>query len=373
MAALAVGTAVAGPEPAQAAPGQRAIGQTAPGQPAPGPAASAQGTDRPYAPTLSWQLTPTGSEARLRGVAPVSDRVAWASGSLGTVLRTVDGGATWQQVGPPGTEELQFRDIEAFDAQRAVVLAIGEGASSRVYVTGDGGATWTLGFQGSDPRTFLDCVDFFDRRRGLVVGDPVDGRWQILSTRDGGRSWALLPAEQSPEALPGEFGFAASGQCLSVQGGRYAWIGTGGAAQARVLRSRDAGRSWEAVATPVRSGPSAGIFSVAFRDPRRGLAIGGDFAVPEDAPDALALSRDGGRSWRAATGPGEYRSGSAWVPRLRDTAVAVGPTGSDVSTDGGRSWTEFDGGSFDTVECARRACWAAGEAGRVARLEVRRR
>ncbi|HEX2355352.1 MAG TPA: oxidoreductase, partial [Micromonosporaceae bacterium] len=75
----------------------------------------------------SWELTPTGVAARLRGLAPVSDRVVWASGSVGTVLRTVDGGATWAQVGPPGTSDLQFRDIEAFDASHAVILSIGEG------------------------------------------------------------------------------------------------------------------------------------------------------------------------------------------------------------------------------------------------------
>src|SRR5207244_2262072 len=72
------------------------------------------------APGYAWHETPTGSAARLRGVSAVSAEVAWTSGSLGTVLRTVDAGTTWQQVSPPGTETLQFRDIEAFDADHAV-------------------------------------------------------------------------------------------------------------------------------------------------------------------------------------------------------------------------------------------------------------
>src|SRR5690242_1843866 len=41
---------------------------------------------------LAWQPSTTGSDARLRGLSAVSRHVAWASGSQGTILRTVDGG-----------------------------------------------------------------------------------------------------------------------------------------------------------------------------------------------------------------------------------------------------------------------------------------
>src|SRR3954454_2310959 len=89
--------------------------------------------------TPSWSLSTTGVTARFRGLAPVSARVAWAAGSAGTILRTVDGGRSWQSVGPAGVSELQFRDIEAFDAWTAVALTIGEGTASRLYRTTDGG------------------------------------------------------------------------------------------------------------------------------------------------------------------------------------------------------------------------------------------
>lgn len=318
---------------------------------------------------LTWQVTPTGVDARLRGLSVVSARVAWASGSAGTVLRTTDGGASWRNVSPPGTTDLQFRDVEAFDSRHATVLSIGEGAASRIYTTSDGGASWREAFRNDDPRAFYDCLAYSDRRHGLALSDPVDGTFRLLATRDGGRSWRVQPTEGMPAALDGEFAFAASGTCL-VTLGRHAWFATGGGAQARVFHSRNGGRTWQAVATPVKSGPSAGIYSLAFRTPRQGLAIGGDFATPESAPDALALTRDGGRSWAlAGTGaPGEYRSGAAW---LHHAALAVGPTGSDVSTDGGRTWRRFDTGSFDSVQCTRHgACWASGEKGRVARLRT---
>jgi photosystem II stability/assembly factor-like uncharacterized protein len=315
-----------------------------------------------------WQVTPTGSAARLRGLSAVSERVAWASGSLGTVLRTTNKGATWQSVGPPGTLNLQFRDIEAFDANTAVIQSIGDTPDAfRIYRTTNGGQTWTLVFQNTEPTAFYDCMAFFDNHRGLALSDPINGRFRILGTSDGGRSWQIVNAIMPP-ALPLEFAFAASGQCITTAGGRNAWFGTGGDAVARVFHSRDRGQTWTVANTPVRSGPSAGVFALAFRDPRHGLAAGGDFLLETASPDAHALTDDGGASWSLATGaPDEYRSGAHWVTG-RD-AIIVGPSGSDVTFDAGRTWHGFDDGSFDTVDCAGgHACWASGANGRVAYL-----
>lgn len=323
--------------------------------------------------TFSWQLRPTGTTSGLRGLAAVDESTAWVSGSGGTMLRTVDGGATWQDVAPPDAAGQAFRDIEAFTADHVVLLAIGPGDASRVYVTEDGGETWTKTFQNADPAAFYDCMAFFDRHRGLIMGDPVGGKFQILATEDGGRSWELVPSSGMPDALPGEFGFAASGTCIETAGGRDAWFGTGGDIVSRVFHSADRGRTWDVVETPVASSPAGGIFSLAFTDPRHGIIVGGDFLDPANAPDGAAYTVDGGVTWAPADGPGEYRSGSAWVPRLPMTAVAVGPTGSDVTRDGGRTWTRFDTHSFDSVECVQTgACWASGAQGAAARLVVTR-
>jgi photosystem II stability/assembly factor-like uncharacterized protein len=335
--------------------------------------AATAGFTRPHAP--SWELSATGTTERLRGLSAVSGHTAWASGSGGTVLRTVNGGRTWLSVGPPDTADLQFRDIEAFDSRRAVALSIGEGEASRIYRTADGGRTWTETFRNDEPLAFYDCLAFLDDRRGLALSDPVAGKFRVLSTVDGGRSWRVLPTDGMPDALPGEFAFAASGTCLVTadRGGHgSAWFATGGGATARVFRTANAGRTWSVTDTPVPSGPSAGIYSLAFRDPAHGVAVGGDFAAPTVAPDAAARSRDGGRTWLPATAePGEYRSGSAWLPPGRGFGhgvLAVGPTGSDLSRDDGRTGHRFDPGSFDSVDCAPGGCWASGEAGRVAAL-----
>ncbi|WP_338702425.1 oxidoreductase [Streptomyces sp. Q6] len=318
-----------------------------------------------------WELRPTNKDVRFRGLAAVDRDTAWVAGSKGTVLRTTDGGTRWSDVSPPAAAGLELRDIEAFDARRAVALAIGEGEDSRIFRTDDGGATWTESFRNPDPKAFYDCVTFFDHRHGLAMSDPVDGTYRILSTRDGGRSWTVLPSAGMPPAQTGEAGFAASGQCLVASGPKDVWLATGGGATARVLHSADRGLTWTATDTPIPAGDSArGVFGLAFRDRTHGIAVGGDYRADQPSPRAAAVTGDAGRTWTgSAQPPPAYRSGVAWLPRTHSGALAVGPTGTDLTTDGGRTWRTVDTGSYDTVDCTRDgACWASGEKGRVARL-----
>jgi len=323
----------------------------------------------------SWRVVHRGGTADLRAVSPVSSRVAWASGSEGTVLRTTNGGRSWRNVGPAGTSALEFRGMKAFDARRAVLMSIGDHPGDfRTYLTSDGGRHWRVTNRNTNPQAFYDCMAFFDRRHGLILSDPVNGRFRILLTADGGRSWHVDPAANVPRAhSPNEFGFAASNECITTSGRHDAWFGSGGSAGGRVYRSTDGGHRWKVSATPIASGDSSGIFAVAFRNGHQGLAIGGDFAIPATAPRSLALTADGGRTWtlvadRAA--PDAYRSGATWIPHTAGTALAVGLTGSDISTDGGFSWTRFDRGSFDAVVCTPRgSCWASGANERIGRLQ----
>jgi len=324
----------------------------------------------------AWHLTSTGSSAhRFRGVSAVSERVAWVSGWEGTegrVFRTTDRGETWQSVAPPGSTGLQFRDVEAFDANTALIMSIGSTPDAfRIYRTTNGGRSWTLVFQNTEPTAFYDCMAFFDRHRGLAMSDPINGRFRIIATNDGGRSWHIVDAAMPP-ALPLEAGFSASGQCLTTAGGRDAWFGTGGDAVARVFHSGDRGLSWTVSNTPIPSGPSGGISALAFRDPLHGLASGGDFATPAASPNSLARSDDRGTTWALVPGgPQQLREGADWITGR--VAVIVGPMGSELSFDQGRTWQPLQGGgAFHTVDCAHNhVCWAAGEAGAVAYL-VRR-
>jgi photosystem II stability/assembly factor-like uncharacterized protein len=333
------------------------------------PAASAHAVPASREQAPSWELLRTGTLEHFRGLSPVSRKVAWLGGYHGVVLRTVDGGRTWIDASPAGAAALQFRDISAFGATRAVAMAAGAGRDSRLYVTSDGGRSWRVAYQNTNPDAFFDCMSFFGPEHGLVLSDPVGGKFRILSTRDGGHSWTVLPSASMPPALPGEAGFAASGECLTTSG-HDAWFGSGGGATARVFRSRDGGLTWRVSDTPMISGPTAGVFGLAFRTPLAGVAVGGDFSAPATSASVSALSYFGSPWFSPLSGPAGYRSGVTWVPRTLATVVAVGLTGSDVSSDGGLHWRTFDTGQFDTVSCAHDgACWASGDQGRVAVLK----
>lgn len=321
-----------------------------------------------------WVAQTSGATVRFRGVSAVNRRVAWASGASGTYARTTDGGRTWRAGQVPGAEGLDFRDVDAFDAETAYLLAIGEGESSRIYKTVDGGAHWTLQFQNRRPTAFFDCMAFWTRARGLAISDPVEGRFLVITTDDGGRTWKESGAPGMPAALAGEGGFAASGTCATVGGTSDAWFGTGGPEGARVFRSHDAGRSWEVSKTPLATGKAAGVFSLSFWDSSRGAIVGGDYTLEKESAGNAALTGDGGKSWSAVVErrPAGYRSCVARVPGTRGpTLVAVGPSGSDYSIDGGRTWTPLGSEGFHALSVARggEVAWAVGEQGRVSRLD----
>ena len=323
-------------------------------------------------PPPSLELQPSGTDVRVQAVSVVDARVAWASGLEGTFLRTTDGGRTWQRGAVPGADTLQLRDIHALDARTAWVLSAGTGDQSRIYRTDDGGATWTLQWTNPEAEGFYDCFDFWDARRAVAYGDAVGGALRVLVTDDGGARWRLVAADALPPALPGEGGFAASGTCVQAGAGGTAWIATGNAAPARVLRTEDYGASWSAAAVPVVAGDGAGLTSISMADARRGTAFGGNLSVTDQRTENVARTEDGGRTWSAL--PHVAMNGALYggvhVPGTDGRVIlAVGPGGADLSTDGGRTWRSLDGRAWWGIGSAGPgATWIAGPDGRIARV-----
>ena len=318
-----------------------------------------------------WQAQSSPTDAELRGLSVVSPSVVWASGQRGTVVHTVDGGEHWSRDSIPDAATLDLRAIAATSASTAHAISIGD--SSRIYRTMDGGRTWSRRWSATRKGTFLDAIRFWDARHGIAMSDPVEGKLLLLVTDDGGDSWREIPAERLPPALEGEGGFAASGTCLTIFGESHVWIATGGARAARLYHSPDRGRTWAVRDTPLRAGvPSAGVFSVAFRDERHGAIAGGDYEKPTLRGRNLAVTNDGGATWAltdSTVSPAGYRSAIAFVPGTRaNTLVAVGLTGTDVSTDGGITWANADSTAYNSVAFASpTAGWAVGPKGRIAR------
>jgi photosystem II stability/assembly factor-like uncharacterized protein len=319
-----------------------------------------------------WIKQTVNTTASFRGLSVVNEKVVWASGTGGTVIKTADGGKTWKVMTVPDAEKLDFRDVDAVSETAAFVLSIGPGPASRIYRTDDAGAHWALQFTNDDPKAFFDAMAFWDAQHGLAMSDSVDGRFVILTTSDGGTTWTRVAPAGLPPALPNEGGFAGSGTNIAVQPGARAWIGTGAAANSRMLVTDDGGRHWRVVDTPVASSPSSGIFSVAFRDAQHGLTVGGDYRHESDAIDNAAATSDGGRSWRLVAGMGGFRSVVAFVPRSKSSWIAVGPSGADWSDDDGRTWSAIAGEGFHAFSFSPtgRVGWGVGENGRIGCLRV---
>jgi photosystem II stability/assembly factor-like uncharacterized protein len=318
-----------------------------------------------------WVLQHSGTTAGLRGIHDVGGGVVWASGTDETVLRSLNSGAQWQRCAVPqeGTK-LDFRGIWAWDAQTALVLSSGPGDLSRLYRTTDGCSSWKLLFTNPDGASgFWDGVLFLNRQQGFIYGDPVptaartpSGRHSLMIplrvTHDGGSTWILV--EKSLHPLPGESFFAASNSVMATNQG---WILLG-TSKARVLRTRQ-GVDWQEARTPLASGnDSSGVFSLAFRDQKHGIAVGGDYRKPDEATGNVAYTSDGGEHWSAAGKPPHgYRSAVAWD--ATDGAwITVGSNGSDISFDDGDTWQWLDSGSWNALSLP----WAVGPQGQIGKL-----
>ena len=313
--------------------------------------------------SAQWQQQLSGTDVQLRGISAVSERIAWASGAKGTVLRTIDGGEHWTKVDVPGAESLDFRDIQAFDWDTAYVLSIGPGDQSRIYKTADGGRIWQRQFTNSDPRAFYDCFAFWDSKHGIAVSDSVDGKFPLIATSDGA-TWAPVAVKSMPAALPNEGAFAASGTCIATYGKNDVWFGTGGPA-ARVFHSSDRGGSWTVAETPIIHGEaSQGIFSIAFRSHKEGAAVGGDYKQPDKVEATAAFTHDGGKTWLLARKqPSGYRSGLDTMLQSPGSFFAVGTNGMDRGS--GESWRPLVQGNFNAVSLALNAGWAVGPEGTI--------
>ncbi len=319
--------------------------------------------------SAQWIKQIVNTTASFRGVSVVGDRTVWASGTDGTVIRTTDSGKTWKVIRVPGAADLDFRDIEAFSGNTAYVLSIGNGDKSRIYKTVNGGDTWTLQFINRNEKAFFNAIACWDQNTCVAMSDPVDGRFILVSTSDG-INWSQPGSDRRTVpmvALEGEVAFAASGTCLVAYGKTDLYLVTGGS-EARVFSSKDRGSTWTIAEPPmIKGSPGRGIFSIAMANKDFGMIVGGDYEKPELAERNVAVTVDGGFIWAARAGLTGYRSGVAFVDEK--TVIAVGPNGTDLSSDQGVSWRKISSEHLNAIDAkGPTSVWAVGPNGTVVKL-----
>jgi photosystem II stability/assembly factor-like uncharacterized protein len=345
-----------------------------------------------------WTIQDSKTTASLRGIDSVGNGVAWASGTEGTVLRTDDGGATWQKCSvPPDAEALDFRGVQAFDAKTAIVMSSGKGDLSRLYKTTDGCQTWKLVFSNPDKDGFWDALRFSNRDFGALLGDPVNGIFARFITVDGGSTW-LRDSLYATAEINGEAAFAASNSTLVSPSRGSRDFCTGGASGGRVIffssgpggsdvvfpqQSFDNRSGWrttfwsERLASTAYPSSSSGCFSMAIK---HGVivAVGGDYTLPNarsfTAWTGDAYSTPSTAEFAAATNPPHgYRSAVAYDAPTK-TWITVGPNGTDISTDDGRNWRALKPGPGEPDDAdqhwnALSLPFVVGPKGRIGRLE----
>ncbi|MBD8488678.1 photosystem II stability/assembly factor-like protein [Echinicola sp. CAU 1574] len=314
---------------------------------------------------LGWKILNTPTKSSLRGLCPLTEEIAWATGSNGLWMLTIDGGLSWDHGVIDGLDTVDFRDIEAFNASTAIAVSAGQPAV--IYKTTDSGKTWKRKYEGPE-EAFLDGLVFEDDRRGYAYGDPVNGKWMILLTLNGGESWE--PLTTAPKAQKGEAGFAASGSGILAKGHRI-WMASGGL-KSNIYYSEDGGVDWDTIPAPIIQGePSQGIFSLSFINGKNLVAVGGDYLKPDFNQNNISLSFDEGITWKKPEGtpPSGYRSGVTYFPAY-SWLISVGTNGSDYSIDGGNNWTKFSDIGLHAVKRSKNggAIWASGGEGKVALL-----
>jgi photosystem II stability/assembly factor-like uncharacterized protein len=326
-----------------------------------------------------WTLQQSHTSASLRGIHNVGNGVVWASGTQGTVLHTTNDGQTWQTCAvPPGAEQLDFRGIQAFDANTAVVMSSGTGALSRLYNTIDGCRTWKLVFTNPDQSGFWDAIQFASSTFGALIGDQVDGHFPVFLSMDAGDSWQKLDPKATPAANKNQSFFAASNTSLLVDAKNatlYMLTGGGTTSMITIDLHSPARRRDSSAPPELASGETAGGFSLASRMEGSNLvmvAVGGDYKAPERTNGTAAYWIG---QWRAsAVPPNGYRSAVAYYAPGK-AWITVGPNGTDISTDDGRNWhalkpTVNEPRDADKSWNALSLPFAAGPNGRIGKLNA---
>ena len=309
----------------------------------------------------------SGTTAHIRGLSAVNDRVVWASGTKGQVGLSTDGGENWSWRQIPGFEQIDFRDIEAFDENTALVMGIG--SPGVVLRTADRGKNWQIVYKNEDPRIFLDALFFWNDRSGMIIGDPMDGRFFILRSFDGGKTWRDIPPNYRPIAFAGEACFAASGSNISAVRRDEAIFVSGGTLSRIFIKDTS-------FVLPLKQGrETTGANAVAAYQKKRSarsrriVVVGGDFSEDKNDEGVCAVSQDGGKNWKLPNrGPLGYRSGVVWIDRNR--LIACGTSGVDIGENGGMDWRPLSTSGFHV--CVRspksRTVFLAGAGGRMAKL-----
>jgi photosystem II stability/assembly factor-like uncharacterized protein len=315
------------------------------------------------------EILTSDTKTSLRGLSVVNDNVIWVSGSNGMVGKSTNAGKNWKWMVVKGFEKKDFRDIEAFDASTAIIMASGDEAY--ILKTIDGGDSWKVVYENKSKGMFLDAMDFASNQLGIVIGDPINGKAFIARTQDNGNSWQEMAADHNRAATDsGEAFFAASGSNVRYFASNDYFIVSGGTKSRLISNSNT-------TSLPIAQGKestganSLDIYDNGFPDKpgSRMVITGGDFNEPASTEKNCYYTTNGGKTWKAPKIPPHgYRSSVEFLSK--NDILACGLNGVDYSADAGKTWKWISKEGFHVCRIARigTAIFLAGGNGKVGKL-----
>ena len=309
------------------------------------------------------QMLTSGRPVSLRGLSVVNDQVIWVSGSAGTIGKSTDGGQNWKWIQVPGYERSDFRDIEAFSDQEAIIMGVTEPAI--LMRTSDGGKNWTIVYRDTAKSAFWDAMDFHGTQ-GALVGDPEAGKIFLAFSHDGGEHWDK-PASDLPEPeIVGEAFFAASGSNISFSPGN-GWVVVSGGKKSCLYFG---GQKYPLALKQGEETTGANSIAMNPADPGQAYIVGGDFSQDRlSQGNSLRIWLNPFRQESPKSPPRGYRSCVAYLDSNR--MICCGTSGVDCSKNGGMDWWGISDKSFHVCRKAKsgQVIFLAGTKGSIARLK----
>lgn len=248
----------------------------------------------------SWHLIPNVPAANFDvfSISVVNAQTVWAvadtftalsSSLVGTVpqvLRTTDGGATWQTHRVYIAADRLAWDIHGLDELTAIFTSnqFNLTENKPIFKTSDGGLTWKKIVPPNNTGGVF--IHFFNSKEGIVIN-----RNKASTTTDGGETWSLVPASNFPTFATDEYNLLyTTGNFVGHFGDRL-WYGT---SKGRIMSSLDRGNHWQAVQV---AGPDENIQSIAFSDSLHGIALATGNINYNYPISLIYATSDGGDTW----------------------------------------------------------------------------
>lgn len=314
----------------------------------------------------NWHVLHLDNTTEFRG-SDYHSGVFWLAGSGSRIFKSVDSGKSWQDVSIKTATPLDFRDIEALDANTAIAMSAGTGNKSQLFVTHNQGETWQALYQNQDAQGFFNSIDFWDKNNGILMGDPVDGYFVIMTTSNGGKNWQRVPRANLPELQKDEAAFAASGNTIITGPNKQVWFATGGL-QASVYYSQDMGVSWHRTYLPItQQTHTSGVYALTRNKNNEVFALGGDYKARNGQYVNMAVLTKHTKNWVI---PNIKQQGLLTAMQcIGKTCVATGKLTSYISYNNGKRWSELKSQGqvkgFYTITAAQGVFIGAGAKGSI--------